>query len=159
MAVTAQKSVQVAALEANTFPLIGSYQYRGQVLAGAFDFTQSGAGDANSTADLCFLPHGRHRVFLVLSAMMWSAVTNGQVQIGHTGFTQHDGSVIAAAQAALVSPLSIVTAGQTMLGLSSPWFDYDAIKPVRVQALFSGSGGVSNGATLRGAFAMTPRGG
>lgn len=160
MAVTTQKSALVTLVDNGT-GLPGWRKPQEVFQAGMtyvpFDFTQSGAGDQNSTCDLCFLPAGRHRVVGTLSWASWPVMTNGAIRIGHTGYTQSDGTVIGAADAAFLAQTTTTSAGQSQM-LAALQFDYDAKAPVRVQLTNNGTGGIADAARIRGHFLVTPTG-
>ena len=67
MAVTQQESDQIVNMDASPPSLPGSHTIHGKVRIAYFDFTQSGAGDAGSLAELVRLPPGTVRVLNPLS--------------------------------------------------------------------------------------------
>lgn len=73
MAVTQQKSVQVAAGEAVPVSLLPTQDKHGRVRVARFDFTQATAnGDAGSLAELFDLPPGRVRLLQITT--IWAAL-------------------------------------------------------------------------------------
>lgn len=112
MALTAEKSTQVAASDAPGTILMPA-DMGAKLRFKYFTFTQgAAAGDANSTVDLCELPAGKVRIFGGLSRVSTSAFGASRVlDVGHTGFTQPDGTAVAAAEAALHSAADISAAG------------------------------------------------
>lgn len=158
MAVTTQKSAQTTAQDAGGLANQQSARaVRADLEVIPFAFTQTGTGDQNSIAALCYLPAGRRRVFLSLSTVDYSAVASGQIDIGHTGYTQPDGTVVAANAAALADNMAITSAGRATLTGAGAFFDYDAKEPVLVQALYVGSGGAAAGHTLNGVLMVSKR--
>jgi hypothetical protein len=118
-----------------------------------FTFTQSGAGDQNSTANLCYLPRGKHRVLLGSSYLSWPAMTNGAIRLGHTGYTQPDGTAVAADDDAFMAATTTTGAGQAAFagaGTVGAYADYHAAGDLTLQAKFSGTGGIADGASIKG---------
>lgn len=154
MGVTTQKSTQVTALDAGGLANWQSATKLHQsVRLLPFEFTQSGAGDQNSTADLVKLPPGKFRVALGNSWIDYPATTNGALQVGHTGYTGNDGVAVAASATAFLGSTTITSAGRTTL-LAAAFFDYDSPTEITVQAKFTGTGGVAGSAVFKGVIAL-----
>lgn len=112
MAVTTETSTQIAA---RTTPgtILMPADIGAKLRFKYFTFTQGpAAGDANSTADLCYLPAGKVRIFAGLSRVSHSAFGASRVlDVGHAGYTEPDGDAVAADEDALHSAADISAAG------------------------------------------------
>lgn len=156
MAVTTQKSDQIDRETARPVTIADPADSHGKLRMAYFNFAQSGAGDANSTVDLVKLPSGRVRVYAGLSRVAHSAFGSSRtLDIGHTGFTQLDGTAVAADEDALHSAANVAATGgfapvdETGHG---QMFVYQADGPVTIQAKVEG-GTIPDGATLEGFIA------
>lgn len=117
MAVTTQVSDQIANSQAVPEVKNKVSDLTGKARFARFDFTQVGAGAANSTVDLVKLPSGRLRVLVNLSHIDISALGAGRtVDIGHTGWTKMDGSTQSAVVDAFVDGLDVEDATVTRPG-------------------------------------------
>jgi hypothetical protein len=120
----------------------------GELRAYAFDFTQSGAGDANSTVDLVRLPPGRYRLVPNMSRITGSAFGASRVlDVGHTGWTKPDGTAVAADAEAIVADGDVSSAA-TLIGKNT-YVVVEAKAAVTIQAKVAG-GTIPDGATLNG---------
>jgi hypothetical protein len=150
MPVTSQKSSQVTNVDAGT--QLSSLDH-GKVEYMPFSFTQSGAGDQNSLADLVYLPAGRLRVLPGASYLSYPTLANCAVGIGHTGYDQPDGTAVAADATAFASAQAVATAGKAALN-GAAYVDLWSAEPILVQMKFTGSGGVANGGAYAGYIAF-----
>jgi len=116
MTVTAQKSTQIANADLKpsvTNPVIDD----GKLRLARFDFTQDGAGDANSTVELVKFGPGKVRIIPGLSYIKFSALTeNAVLDIGHTGYTKLDGSSQSAQTDVIEDGLDVDAAGGSYMG-------------------------------------------
>jgi hypothetical protein len=119
MTVTAQKSTQLANLD--DLPIANNLVVDdGKVRLAYFDFTQDGAGDANSTVDLVKFGPGRFRIIPALSWVKFSALTTDAVlDVGYLAYTKLDGSSGAAASDAIEDGLDVDAAGVAFLGVGT----------------------------------------
>lgn len=128
-----------------------------------FTFTQSGAGDATSIANLAFLEGGRYHIYPKSSYMQNSAFGASRVlDIGLAAYTDEDGNTVAAqpllfdddidvsaaAGAALGSDIAAATGGKFLVKTRSG---------VAITATVAG-GTIPDGATLKGYIAVAPVG-
>jgi hypothetical protein len=160
MAVTTQKSTQVAAIRDNTGAL--DYQkYGGALRKFEFDFTQSGAGDAGSTAEVVDLPAGRISVVLPLSRIAFSAMgTSRTMDVGWLAHTRNDGTAVAADPNGLddgvdVSSAGAVAPGGTVGGAETHTFDSRDGVTLTLQV---NDGTLPDAATLKGYFVVVTGG-
>jgi hypothetical protein len=112
MALTAETSTQIAA-RSTPGTILMPADMGAKLRFKYFTFTQgAAAGDANSTADLVYLPAGKVRIFGGLSRVSHSAFGASRVlDVGHTGFTQPDGTAVVADEDFLHSAADISGAG------------------------------------------------
>jgi len=98
MAVTAQESTQYANIYSTKPPVLqAADQYYGKMRVLAFDHTQSGAGDATSTAKLVKIYPGQCSVLLALSRFASSALgTARTMDTGWAAYVDQDGAAVAA---------------------------------------------------------------
>lgn len=97
MAVTAQKSDQITLTENTPSEKVSVNQWSGKKRIAYFSFTQSGAGDANSTVDLVKLPAGPCRVILTESYLAGAAFgASRTLDIGYPTYVGNDGEDVAA---------------------------------------------------------------
>jgi hypothetical protein len=80
-------------------------------------------------------------------------MTNGAIQIGHTGYTQPDGTAVVASATALLGSTTTTSAGRA--NLASGFFDYESTTPVRVQLKGTGTGGIEDTKAFSGVFSLT----
>lgn len=154
MAVTTLKSAQVTAIQAGGLAnWQDPYDLTCSVVFCPWDYTQVGAGDQNSTCDLCYLPAGKHRVFGAQSSVEYPSMTNGAIQIGHAGYTQPDGTVVNASATAISAAITTTSAGRAVCTV--PFFDYESKDPLLVRLKASGSGGIADTANLKGVFCVS----
>jgi len=153
MAVTNGTSTQLAATLA---AMNDANELGGKLRVAVFEFTQgAAAGDATSTQDLCKLPSGKIRILTGLSRVDFSAFGAARtLNIGHTGFTNADGTTVAAAAALFASAVDVSAAGNTTLAEAAVANDgtmqaLESKEGVTVQAAVAG-GTIPAGATLTG---------
>ncbi|UDL89841.1 hypothetical protein LGH82_00010 [Mesorhizobium sp. PAMC28654] len=119
MTVTAQQSNQVAnglALPAVKNEVVDLAKLR----IARIDFKQNGAGDIASTIDLVQFGGAHYRIIPALSWLSWSAWgTSATIDVGHTGYTKLDGTVVAAVDDAIEDTLAVATAGSAFLGVGT----------------------------------------
>lgn len=98
MAVTDQKSaVLTKRFDASPQELATPREFEGRIRYHRVDFTQDGAGDANSLAKIAQLPSGRVRILGGLSTLYHDAFGSARtLDVGHTGYEQRDGTTKAA---------------------------------------------------------------
>lgn len=158
MTVTAQQSTQVS--NGNLFPAVkNEVADLAKLRIARIDFTQSGQGDIGSTIDLVKLGAARYRIIPALSYLQWSAYGTGcTLSVGHTGWTNLDGSTVAAAPAAIEDTLDVHAAGQATLGVgtnavaNASGLVIECKTGVLLQAVIAGAV-IPNGATLVGHIA------
>lgn len=161
MAVTTEKSTQVTNMEAMPPVKLAAGELHGRIRIARFTFTQgAAAGDANSTADLVKLPPGKNITLLKnLSRVTCSALGAARVlDIGHTGYTNIDGTVVAAAADVLLDGGDVSAAATLAMGAgtnaltANDAFVFDNKTGVTLQGKVTG-GTIPAGATLHGYFA------
>jgi hypothetical protein len=154
MAVTEQKSTQLARTAAA--PGDGSQSSAGIQVA-PFNFTQSGAGDAGSTALLCELSGGRIKIIPELCKAIVSAWgTSRTVAIGYgANRSRPDGTVLAASTAALLTASTTAAAGGTIAGSSFNELEVEVLDRLEIVATVAG-GTIPDGATIAGRIAYLP---
>lgn len=155
MAVTNQKSDQLA--NADKVPAVRNLpqDVSGKLRIGRFTFTQSGAGDANSTVALAKLPPGRVRVIAALSRIANSAFGAARtLDIGHQAYTGFDGQQVSADEDAIDAAQDVSGAGNYSptgtLG-DDETILFESQDGVVLEAKVKG-GTIPNGATLKGYF-------
>lgn len=158
MAVTAEKSDQVTNMEASPPVRLNTNELGGRLRIARFSFTQgAAAGDATSTMDLIKLPVGKTvTVLKSMSRIVCSAFGAARVlDIGHTGYTNLDGTVVAAAADVLMDGQDVSAAALVRMGLGTNAFTADdsftfnaRSKPV-IQAVVAG-GTIPAAATING---------
>jgi len=112
MAVVDQDSTQIANESATPPVKNDSCDDRGRLRVKRFDLVQSGAGDATSIQSVFKIPPGKVNIHLALSRIAFSAFGASRVlDIGHSGYTEPDGDVIAAADAAFANDIDVSGAG------------------------------------------------
>lgn len=117
MAATTQKSTQLTNRDASPLVRNLATDVGGKLRIMLFNFTQSGAGDAGSVAQLCKLPAGRHRILCALSRVAFSAMGTSRVlDMGHEAYTDIDGDAVAANDDAFtVTAIDVENAGVSAL--------------------------------------------
>lgn len=116
MAVTNQNSTQVANGVANPPVKNKVCEDRGRLRTKRFNHVQVVAGDATSTVILANIPPGLIDLHLALSRIAFSAFGAARVlDIGHSGYTKPDGTVVAAAPAAFANDIDVSGAGNAAL--------------------------------------------
>ena len=157
MAVTTEKSTQ-RTNETATPPVLNPvHNAHGRVRSSYFSFTQgAAAGDATSTADLIKLPAGKVRVLKTESLVICSAFGAARtIDIGHTGYTQRDGTAVAASADTILDGGDVASAAAIRMGAGTnalgtdPTVEYDSVDGVLLQAVVAG-GTIPAGATLKG---------
>lgn len=154
MAVTTQNSTQYANEIADPVVLGNPYDKHGKIRVAYFDFTQSGAGDANSLVNLVKLPGGRVRVLLSLSMIRNSDFGAGRtLDVGWTAYTGRDGSSVAADIDGLADGLDVNNTTEKAMGTGAGALvtvrDFDSQEGVVIQAKVLGDT-IPDAATLRG---------
>ncbi len=157
MALTAEKSTQITNMEAIPPVNLQTNERHGRLRLAYFSFTQgAAAGDANSTADLVKLPAGRVRVLKTVSELICSAFGAARVlDIGHTGYTQMDGTVVAASADTILDGADVSAAVKVIMGAGTnalttdPSVVYESKLGLTVQAIVAG-GTIPVAATLKG---------
>lgn len=116
MATTSQKATQLANADlrpAVQNPVVDDAKVR----FARFDFKQSGAGAAGSTADLVKFGAGRIRIIPVLSYIKNSALgTSVTADIGYLGYTGIDGTAVSASADTILDGGDLAAAGATYMG-------------------------------------------
>lgn len=113
MAVTAEKSTQIANVEAVPAVHMHPDDLHGKMKIIRFNFTQgAAAGDATSTQQLVKLPPGRWRVMLALSRIAHSAFGAARtLDLGWQAYTDKDGVAVAADPNGLDDGVDVSAAG------------------------------------------------
>ena len=122
MAVTTEKSDQVTNQEASPPVRLNTNELGGRLRIARFSFTQGvAAGDANSTIDLVKIPPGKTVTILKnLSRVVCSAFGAARLlDIGHTGFTNLDGTVVAAAADVLLDGGDVSAIAELAMGVGT----------------------------------------
>jgi len=126
MAVTNQKSTQLTREESYAAGRNAPIDARGEVRMLAFDFTQSGAGDATSTARLCKLPAGNVRLLEVRLAN--EALGASRVlDIGYEGYANGSGSAVVADPDAFAAALDVSAAATNLVAVNKTFTSRDGI--------------------------------
>lgn len=100
-----------------------------------FTFTQSGAGNAGSTATLIALQKGRYRIFPRLSYINWTAFGASRVlDIGLSAYTAEDGTAVTAQAALFDDDVDVSAAGGALMGS-----DLSAANSIGVDVLVGGT--------------------
>lgn len=159
MAVTAEKSSQITNMEASPAVMIRPSDLAGRVRVARFQFTQGAdVGDAPSTMDLVKIQGGAQGLTILkgMSRIVCSAFGASRVlDIGHTGYTKHDGTVVAADADILLDGADISAIASLPLGVGTnalgtdDSFDIDSINEVTIQGVVAG-GTIPAGATING---------
>lgn len=153
MAVTNQVSDQLGKTTVPPVEIDNPADSHAKLRFAYFQFTQVGAGDAGSTAALVKLPSGRVRIFAGLSRISHSALGAARVMdVGHTGYTQPDGTEIAADADFLHSAADVSAAGAFVPSDETgngETIAYESDGQVTIEAKVTG-GTFLNNATLEG---------
>jgi len=158
MAVTTEKSTQVTQMEATPPTKLDATELVGKLRIARFDFTQgSAAGDATSTMDLVKIPPGKTvRIFKSMSRIIVSAFGAARLlDIGHTGYTNLDGTAVAAAADVFMDGQDVSAAALIRCGLGTNAFTAEdafainAKEAVVIQAVVAG-GTIPAAATING---------
>jgi hypothetical protein len=126
MAVTNQKSTQLTREESYAAGRNSPIDARGEVRMLAFDFAQSGAGDATSTARLFKLPAGSVRLLevrLVNDALGASRV----LDLGYEGYANASGSAIVADPDAFAAALNVAAAATNIVAVNKTFASRDGV--------------------------------
>ena len=117
MAVTTQKSTEYTNITASPPTIQDSQVYQGKLRVAYFKHTQSGAGDATSSAAVAWLPPGKVRLIGPLSTLYvnWTTVS-ATMDVGWDAYTDIDGAAVAADPNGIDDGFSVDTAGQFTLG-------------------------------------------
>lgn len=130
MAVTAQQSDYFDGTTKHTSAI------HGRLRVAHVKHTQSGDGDANSTVDLWRTPSGKVQILAHLSEVTVSAFGAGRtLDIGHAGYTEPDGTVVAADENHLSSGKDVSSADTYVLSFHRL---YESRAGVVVQAKVEG---------------------
>jgi hypothetical protein len=156
MAVTAQKSDLLTNLAAVPVVLNDLDKAGGSVHSKVFSFTQVGAGDAGSTADLCDIPAGA-RVLEEISFVKHSAFGAAAIlDIGFKTYTKADGTSVTGVADKFLDGADVAASGTKYLGTGTnaapvSYKVDEAVKEgfVTVQAKET-TAGIPNGATIDG---------
>ncbi|MEQ9246103.1 MAG: hypothetical protein RLO21_08955 [Nitratireductor sp.] len=155
MAVTTQQSDQLSLINGSPKQPNPVHEWAGRLRISLFDFTQVGAGDAGSIAELVKLPAGHVRLILPLSRIAFSAMgASRTLDLGWAAYDGHDGTAVAAdpngldaavavSSAGSVNPAGTVGGGETVL--------FGAQEGLVLTAQVNG-GTIPDGATLNGYF-------
>lgn len=161
MAVTTQYSVQETNRLATPPILNPAYNDGGKVRRKYFSFTQSGAGDANSLANLVTLPPGVVRLSKVSSRFVCSAFGSGRtLDIGYLAHTKRDGTAVDASIDGILDGGDVSAAAALACGAGTnalgadPTILFDSKEGVTIQAKCLGDT-MPDDATLAGYFEYT----
>ena len=117
MAVTTQQSTQLALTETEPTDFNPTHEWAGRLRFARFDFTQSGAGDAGSVAELLTLPAGKVRVVLPLSRIAFSALgASRTMDFGWKAYSGDDDVAVAADPNGLDAAVDVSSAGSVIPG-------------------------------------------
>lgn len=160
MAVTEQSSTQVSNVESKPAIMNPSHEWDGKVRYRYFDFTQSGAGDANSLANLVKLPAGKVRVLRAESKLWASAFGAARtLDVGYLAHTKDDGlkTPVAAVVDHFIDGLDVSAATNATLfnqdDVTVPTTLFESEDGVTIQAIVLG-GTIPDLATLKGYIAF-----
>lgn len=157
MSVTTQKSTQETNRTA-TPPVKAAGNERGRVGCLYFDFTQSGAGDANSLVNLATLPAGKVRLLKTGSEFICSAFgASRTLDIGYLAHTKGDGTAVSASVDGILDGGDVSAAAKLACGAGTnalgtdPSILFDSKEGVTIQAKCLGDT-LPDAATLKGFF-------
>lgn len=157
MAVTTENSTQYANTVA-TPPVKNAPYDAGTPKVFYFTHTQAVEGDATSLVNLVKLPAGKYRIILAQSCAATSDFgTEAQtLDIGHTGYTNFDGTAVPAAADAFCSAVDVATAAVTTYftegradDAADMTFFVDSTTEVVIQGAV-GTAAIPAGATIKG---------
>ena len=117
----------------------------GRVRVMSFTYTQSGAGTAGDTVNLCSLPGGNLRV-LATSTTYSAFGASRTIKLGHAAYVNLAKTTVAASTTAFLASTSIASAGTTTTFTTAKFTSREGIL---VQALIEG-GTLPDAATLTG---------
>lgn len=117
MAVTTQKSTEYTNISATPPTIQDAQVISGKLRVAYFKHTQSGAGDATSSAAVAELPPGKVRLLGPLSTLYvnWTTAA-ATLDAGWDAYTDIDGTAVAADANGIDDGVSVETAGQVTLG-------------------------------------------
>lgn len=154
MALTAEKSVQLA--NGDLLPDVKNQTTasRGKKRVEYFSFTQSAAvGDANSTVDLVELPAGRKRILLTECYVAVSALgASRTLDLGYTAYRDFSGATVAGVENALLNARDVSSAtgaALTVAAAADPTLLIESANALLIQAKVE-AGTLPAGATMRG---------
>lgn len=156
MAVTTEKSVELANADALPPVMNDVGNDHGRLRVKRFTFTQgAAAGDATSVQKLVKLPAGKVTVYTNLGYINWSAFGASRVlDVGHAAYNDPDGAAVAAGAAAWDNDIDVSAAGGAQLGSDvtagvGKIVEYNSRSGVTIQASVAG-GTIPAGATIKG---------
>lgn len=159
MAVTTQKSTQETNRTATPVTPAEAYDYHGKLRFAYFSFTQSGAGDANSLANLVTLPPGKVRLLKTKSEFVCSAFGAARtLDIGYLAHTKLDGTAVNASIDTILDGGDVSAAAKLICGAGTnalgtdPTILFDSKEGVTIQAKCLGDT-LPDAATLKGFMA------
>ena len=153
MAVTTQNSTQYGYIVADPPTIMNGDDYLSKVRYFEVDFTQSGAGDANSLVNLFKLPAGRWKLLRggILDHSDWgSSVT---FDIGYLAHTNSDGTAVAASIDGITNGVDLnnTTAFEPGAAISGAVLAFDSQEGVTIQGKCLGAA-LPDAATMNGYF-------
>lgn len=156
MAVTTENSTQYANTVA-TPPVKNAAYDGGAPRVFYFTHAQAVAGDANSLVNLVKLPAGKYRILLDQSVICCSDLGTGNtLDVGHTGYTNFNGTAVTADEDAFISAADVATAAAAVYfsesraaASSDMTFLVDSTTEVVIQAK-SETAGIPKDATFNG---------
>lgn len=117
MAVTTQKGDQLTNLDAVPPVIENSHNLHGRLRIAYFSHTQSGAGDATSSAEIVRLPPGKVTLLGALCNCTHNWTTaSATMDVGWDAYTDLDGTAVAADSDGIDDGISVDTAGSTAFG-------------------------------------------
>ena len=117
MAVTTQYSSEYDASQISETRNLNTDEQHGRVRVAYFKHTQSGAGDATSSAAIVRLPAGRVRLLARNSdAYVNWTTASATLDVGYDAYTDIDGTAVAASVDGIDNGVSVDTAGFQSLG-------------------------------------------
>jgi len=117
MAVTQQQATQLSNTDLAPQVANPTTDMTGKLRIARFDFTQSGAGDAGSLAEIAKLPPGKVRIILPLSRIAFSAFGLARtMDLGWLAYTDLAGDAVAADPNGLDDGVAVDIAGSVNPG-------------------------------------------
>ena len=117
MAITNEKSTQLAGLDLVPTTKLDTTEFAGKVRIMYFDHTQSEAGAIGSSVEICKLPRGSVRILGAMSSLKHNWTTASQIMnIGWDAYTDANGATIAADLEGIDIDVDVDTAGTTTVG-------------------------------------------